>query len=421
MTYQLHIKDNIKFAKISGDQNKIHIDKNYAKNFFFKNCVVHGANLVALGLSKFFKKNSRNCFFINELDIKFINYIEIGEKFVIEVLKDKVIVKNNINDKLEIKIKYKKSKEKYKIKRQNKLTGNKYYFSNLLNQDLVKQLLNLTKKIGTDIFGNGSLILKISVKSQYNNTNKSHFEKINKNAFNYFLISKDYKINCLVIKIKPYKRDKFKIKLNKGLKKYLKDKSVIIFGSNGTLGSFTKNYLSKYGTKLHLVNRIKNQKSSLSINYYGLKNLNFLNIKKIIKKANPDYVFYYASPKIVRNNKKNINKELFNLYRHYYVTVFYKILNLLKKFEKKIFIFYPSSVALNEKSTSFKYSKEYRKTKELGERVCKLNFSKKIFPISYRIDQIKSPQNYNIAGFYEGSSERILKKYIDNFLIKSHF
>ena len=112
---------------------------------------------------------------------------------------------------------------------------------------------------------------------------------------------------------------------------------------------------------------------------------------------------------------------MFNLYKYYYVTVFYKILNLLKEFEKRIFIFYPSSVALNEKGTSFKYSKEYKKTKELGEKVCKLNLSKKIFPISYRIDQIKSPQNYNIAGFYEGSSEKILKTYIDNFLARSQF
>ena len=45
--------------------------------------------------------------------------------------------------------------------------------------------------------------------------------------------------------------------------------------------------------------------------------------------------------------------------------------------------------------------------------------TKKIIPISYRIDQIKSPQNYNIAGFYEGSSTRILKKYIDDFFLKS--
>ena len=91
----------------------------------------------------------------------------------------------------------------------------------------------------------------------------------------------------------------------------------------------------------------------------------------------------------------------------------------MKNFKKKIFIFYPSTVALDEKNKSFKYSKEYKTTKYLGEKLCKTKKSKKIITISYRIDQIKSPQNYNIAGFYEGSSIKALKKYIDDFLLKS--
>ena len=138
-----------------------------------------------------------------------------------------------------------------------------------------------------------------------------------------------------------------------------------------------------------------------------------------MNKAYPDYIFYFISPKILRNNNKNINKKLYNLYKFYYVTIFDKILKIIKNFKKKIFIFYPSTVALNEKDKSFKYSKEYKITKNLGEKLCKTKKSKKITPISYRIDQIKSPQNYNIAGFYEGSSTRALKIYIDDFLLKS--
>ena len=101
------------------------------------------------------------------------------------------------------------------------------------------------------------------------------------------------------------------------------------------------------------------------------------------------------------------------------MTFFDQILKITKKLNKKIFIFYPSTTALNEKKRSFKYSKEYKITKSLGEKLCKINKSKKIMPYSYRIGQIKSPQNYNIAGFYEGSSTRVLKKYIDDFLSKS--
>ena len=122
---------------------------------------------------------------------------------------------------------------------------------------------------------------------------------------------------------------------------------------------------------------------------------------------------------LLSNNKKNINKKLYDLYKYYYVIIFNQVLRIIKNFQKRVFIFYPSTVALNEKNKSFKYSKEYKITKHLGEQLCKTKKSKKIIPISYRIEQIKSPQNYNIAGFYEGSSTRILKKYIDDFLLKS--
>ena len=111
---------------------------------------------------------------------------------------------------------------------------------------MINELLHLTKNIGTYIFGNGSLILKIHIQTQKKGKNKSSFNKINKNAFQYYLSSKNYKINCIVIKIEPYKNENLKIKSSKKFEKQLKGKSILIFGSNGILGSFTKNYFSKY-------------------------------------------------------------------------------------------------------------------------------------------------------------------------------
>ena len=415
----IDIRDNLKFAQISGDHNKIHIEKKFAKKFFFKYCVAHGVNVVALSLSKFLKINCKNNFFIKELNIKFINYIEIDEKFMIKVSTNKIIVKNDINNKLEIRIKYKKFKKKHKLNKFTILKEKKYYFDNLLNKDLINELLNLTKNVGSYIFGNGSLILKIHIKTQNNGKKKSSFNKINKNSFNYYLNSKNYKISCLVSKIQPYKNENLQITLNKKFEKHLKGKSILIFGSNGTLGSFTKNYLSKYKTNLHLVNKTKNQTKSALVKYYVLNTVNFSNLKKILMNSYPDYIFYFISPKILKNNKKSINKKLYNLYKYYYVVIFNQILRVIKNFQKRVFIFYPSTVALSEKNKSYKYSKEYKITKYLGEQLCKTKKSRKIIPISYRIEQIKSPQNYNIAGFYEGSSTRVLKKYIDDFLLKS--
>ena len=419
MKNYVDISDSLKFAKISGDYNKIHIDEKFAKKFFFKYCVAHGVNILVLGLSKFLKKNYKNNIFIKELDIKFINYIEIGEKFRILIYKNRIIVKNDINNKLEIKINYMKFKKKHMDSKLTALQGEKYYFDNLINKDLITELLNLTKNVGSHIFGNGSLILEIHTKTQKNGKTRSSFNKIKKNVFDYYQISKNYKINCLVVKIEPYKNEVFKMKLNKKLKKYLKGKTILIFGSNGILGSFTKNYLSKYRTNLHLVNKTKKHTNSSLVKNYSLNIEDFSNIKKILNNSYPDYIFYFISPKIFRNNNNNINKKIYYLYKYYFVIFFNKILKILKNFNKKVFIFYPSTAALNEKKRSFKFSREYKITKRLGELLCKKQESKKIIPLSYRIDQIKSPQNYNIAGFYEGYSIKVLKKHINDFLIKS--
>ena len=90
-----------------------------------------------------------------------------------------------------------------------------------------------------------------------------------------------------------------------------------------------------------------------------LKKISFFNLNKILKKSNPDYIFYFISPKILKNNKKTINKKLYNLYKFYYVKTFKKILELLKKYKKKIYIFYPSTVALNKNDT-YKFIKDYK-------------------------------------------------------------
>ena len=415
----LNIKDNLKFAKISGDFNKIHIDKNYAKKFFFKYCVTHGVNIVALCLSKFLKQNYKNNFLIYNLDINFLNYIEIDEKFEIKILGNRIVVKNDINLKLEIKIKYNKLNKKIKLNKKVFFKDKKYYFKNLYNQSLIRQLLELTKNIGSSEFGDGSLILKINIEKYKNIKKTRSIDRINKNAFKYYLRSKNYKVECLVVKIKPFINEKITIKKNKKIDKLLKGKSVLIFGSNGVLGSFTKNYLFKYHVNLHLVTRTKQKTNNLdNIRYFRDTN-DLNNLKKTLNNSYPDYIFYFISPKILKTQNLGINKRLYNLYKFYYVTLFEKILKLIKNYNKKVFIFYPSTVALDKKFNNYKFSNEYKLTKQLGEKLCKKKKTKKIFPISFRIEQIKSPQNYNIAGFYEGCSPRILKSYIDSFILKS--
>lgn len=418
MKQYINFKDNVSFSKLTGDYNKIHINKKFARKFFFKYCIAHGVNVVAICLSKFLQKNKNNNFFISKIKVKFFNYIEIGEDFNIYLFKNSIIVKNEINKKLEINVNYIKYPKK-KLRNRTKLKSGKYFFNNLQNQDLITELLNLSKKIGTKLIGNGSLFLNICVNAHNNKKKKNVIKRLNKNAFNYYLNSKAYSINALIINLQPYKNDKIKLPIVKKYKRYLKDKSILIFGSNGILGSFTKNYFAKYKSSLYLVNKTNTKSKKSFIKNYSFNSPNFYKLKRILKITCPDYIFYFISPKIMKSDAKKINSKLYNLYKYYYVTLFSKMLEIVKKFNKKIYIFYPSTVALNEKIRSYKYSNEYKITKYLGEKICKKKKTKNIIPIFYRIGQIKSPQNYNIAGFYEGQSSYVLKKHIDNFIFRS--
>ena len=57
----LNIEDNKKFSKKSGDKNKIHINESYAKRFFIKKPIAHGANVLIKAFKhKNFLKNKFN-------------------------------------------------------------------------------------------------------------------------------------------------------------------------------------------------------------------------------------------------------------------------------------------------------------------------------------------------------------------------
>ena len=86
--------DNNNFSLISGDKNKIHLDNNYTKNLFVKLPIVHGSHIIILALSEFLKKNKSKKYFINCLNVKFINYLNINEKFEIILFEKKNFCKS---------------------------------------------------------------------------------------------------------------------------------------------------------------------------------------------------------------------------------------------------------------------------------------------------------------------------------------
>ena len=163
---QISLNNSKKFALISGDKNKIHTDKNFNKKNFLKETVVHGVNLVLIALIKFFKYKKK--IKITNIKIDFKNYCLNGEKFLIKLKNDSILIKNELNNKVIIQLKYlllKSGNNSYipdiltkKIIKFYKIKNIKNYF----NLSLMGHLINISHYIGNMKPGSGSLIHSIN-------------------------------------------------------------------------------------------------------------------------------------------------------------------------------------------------------------------------------------------------------------------
>lgn len=400
MNKSFTLNDNIKFANFSGDKNKVHIIPKFAKKFFFKECIVHGANLVIEGLKYFSKNNSKKT--IQSLNIKFLNYTCINEKVYFSFYRNSIFIKSKINTKIIISLELKKMHSK-----------------NHNIRSLIKNLLYTTRIIGSYYPGNGSLIINQKTTIIDKIKKKSNkFKFIKNNIIEVITNFKNYKTETLVTKLKILKKIKNKpVKVSEKYKRILFKKNVLILGSKSTLGQYTIKYLSKTNANLYLAQRSTKKNASWKTEL----SFNGKNVKSIIKKSRPDFIFYFISPAIRKSDHVRLNKTLLQNYEKYYVVIFKSILRNLISLKKKVYIFYPSSVALNSSEYRFKFPIEYILSKKKGENLCKKNFKNNIFPFYYRIHQIISPQNYNIAGKFEGKPVESIKKYIERFFQCSNF
>ena len=376
---KINYNQTLDFKRLSGDTNKIHFDKKFASKFFFKEPIVHGLNVVKILISKFLiSKNKRLKF----LKVNFINFINVGESFDYKIFKNKILVFNSFNNKVEIFFKNEKNKN---------LRSN---FNNLL----LKEILFLSKLIGKINPGNGSLIQ--SIKIEYSK------KKITKQIYEITYLFNHLRAIIVANKLVPFEPIKEKTKLTQNTLKKIENKKILVFGSNSDLAK--RIFLPKIQSacKLHKYSfRINNEVQTISA-------LEQFKLKKLILNLKPDYIFYFSSPKILTSlkNSKSLNK----LYKLVYVDYLKILLNIIKKNYIKSKIFYPSSIYLKDNNKVNLRLKSYIKTKYLAEKLCKFKQNKKIVKL-YRIPKIQSKSNYNLLGFYEGEKLSTIDKYINHF------
>jgi hypothetical protein len=397
-------KKTILFSKISGDKNGIHLYEKVANQYFFKSPIVHGINLIILSLIMIF--HSKKIKKLQFIKINFKNYCLNNEKFYLIKRNSRYITKSKSNVKLEIELKLKGKKinnykEKLNLKARQIIEyyklKTKFFF--LLN--LFKHFFLITKKIG-NIDDNKNTIIHSITTSENNNTSIKNkiinIKRITNNIFRAQLSCYGYKSNIIYSKLAKLKNNLKKFKLNKKIEKKLNFKNFLIFGASSDIAKATIFFLKKKNNKII--------KISLK------KKINVIKLKNLIKKTNPEYIFYFSSPNIVNN--VNNNSIFYKNYDEVYFKKFKVILDILSRNKLTSKVFYPSTFALGQRK-NFLRLKSYLNAKAKGEKLCKNHkYSKYIY--CYRLPAFKSRTNYNMLGYYEGEDLYKIKNYLNVFL-----
>jgi hypothetical protein len=185
--------------------------------------------------------------------------------------------------------------------------------------------------------------------------------------------------------------------------KDLNNKVLVIGGSRG-LGSIVVKILSLLGCSVTFTYS-KGKEEALNLKEELLqsgKNVEFIkfdinepNMTELFL-SNPEYIFYFPTPKIFVKRSKTFEEPLYKNFYFYYVDFFTKIFN--KSVEHSVSgIFYPSSIAIEEDSNDMP---EYVKAKTEGEVLCrKLKRKNKVNILMKRLPRTLTDQtstNLNI-------------------------
>lgn len=436
--------DQDKFANLSKDYNQIHISKLEARKLIFGRQIVHGINVLLTGLNFFFKNQKK--FELNSLNCTFYNPIFLKEKinFILEKKKDSytilakkkklicAIISLNIDNQLNF-FKTKFNKKKKYLNRANFSKKNNYkYLKKKISKEELQDILATSYIVGMVSPGKYSLYSQLIINFK---TRKMIKKRI------YFFESKvDNRINQLQInlhgtitaKIYAFRYNVFDQKSVKHIKKklkrkFLQNKKTLIIGASRGLGEVASKISAVLGSNMLLT--------------YNLENKNILKIKKeIIKDAKVecdliklnilkenykdkknffkdiDYCYYFPTPKIVPSENNKFNNEIYMNYKKYYLDKFVKLSKFLNKVaNKKIKIFYPSSIYLNKQNKLFM---EYVKAKMISEKKIKeLNNKLRNIKIEiYRLPEMNTSQNIKILNFAKNDNEKIMLRLIKKFI-----
>jgi len=402
MNFKILENEGLKYSKISGDTNRIHIDRSEGYNSIFGEKICHGC-LVILKTFKIIniKKIIKN---YNKFSLKilFFKHFKYNSKIIIKK-KNKNYELHQENQKIaEINIKFfnilknKNLEKKCSIKTNKKFLNYYNKKNGLGNLSLI--LNNLTKYVGTVYPGKNSLISEININyNKFFNFNKIRTDIFSKKISKIFpiinnkLIHSNYIIEFQTL-IRPKVIEK-KVKPSKTIIKKIKNikENVLIIGASQGIGRDVFN-IFKYNKKiLKIITYYKNPikiKNKKIIKYKIDVSKDVKKINKIISDFSPIKIFYFATPKIFFDNK--LSKKVKHQYKKIFIDIPLKIIKDNKN--ENMSFFYPSTTNIEYNNKSI-----YSKNKLHAENEIKNICLKNKIPFSiFRFPAINSRQSVSL-------------------------
>lgn len=413
-------KETLRFSKITKDRNPIHVSKQAGSSSIFRENISHGVLLVLKILSKI--KNISHLFSSEYLiRITFIKPIFFDERILVKYQhnfsaynfraiqnKQKICnieVEYRSLENKEIKIgRFKKNQKLFFLEVKKNLV---YKFKNEL-KNLQDLLCSISYYVGMIKPGKRGILNSIEIHKF--NKFKDKFSKIlintkkmdsRYNLYENELYYKKYKGRFLSSVRQEYKIESYKnnFKTNKIINKINKD-IIVISGSSGLGESFLN--LIKYNKKIKIISTYstKKPKKKLGKNIFFKKiklPKDFSKLKKIIKKLNYPYIFYFVSPPINFSNNLSIKNRI--LYKKLFVEIPLKILKFSNKKISKFI--YPSTTNIDYNIDSI-----YSKIKISAEN--KLKKFKKCFV--HRFEKLYSKNTISIHNSKIINLQKLLNK-----------
>lgn len=402
------MQDQQHFAMFSGDLNPIHLSDEYARKTPPGRAIVHGINSLLWALDVFLINGHE---ILDQLFVKFLQPIYLDETVDCHYYPATQIIEISNSEVVFLRLKLSGSRcadNNYMSYSKSiaELELSEMDFSDLESLEsiefiqssdpsyvqvlyprlfaaygcsLVSQISCLSSVVGMQAPGLHSIFVSAALNLKKKN-NVQSIEVI-KTDRRFSLVDLKVKTFDMEAKLRAIARpmpiDSLSLAtLNKKItKRFGAGKNVLVIGGSRGLGSYTVKILALMGAAVTFsyargardAELLKKELEDFNIN------VNFVHFDVIkpnfseLFDSEPDYVFYFSTPKIFVKRSKDFEQELYRKFKLFYVDAFESILDKCVSGSVKG-VFYPSSVAVVEET---KELPEYIQAKLEGESICK--------------------------------------------------